>query len=91
MIGEGENVIKIDPMRVINIPVNALEFRSNVMYSLSLLKALNIDVIWDPMDWITFPDVDFILVQLQLIYDVIKNRHCVLPPAMANQAGVTSV
>ena len=91
MIGEGKNVIKIDPMRVVNKPTNIIEYRSNVVYVFALLKALNIEVFWDPMDWITYPDVDYIMIQLQYIYDALKNRHCVLPPAMGTQAGVTSV
>jgi len=90
MIGEGQGVIKIDPMRVINKPTNIVEFRSNILYVFSVLRALKIEICWDPIDWITFPDVDFAMIQLQYIYDVLKSKHCVLPPAMASQAGVTS-
>lgn len=90
MIGEGHNVVRIDPMRVVNRPTNIIEYKSNVVYAFSLLKALNIEICWEPIDWITYPDVDFMMIQLQYIYDVIKNKHCVLPPAMGNVAGVAS-
>ena len=90
MIGEGVGVVRVDPMRIVNKPTNVVEFRSNVIYSFQLLKALGIEVCWDPMDWVTFPDVDFTMIQLQYIYNALKGRNCVLPPATGNQAGVTS-
>lgn len=90
MIGDGQNVTKVDPMRVVNKPANIIEYRSNICYVFSLLRALNIEICWDPMDFITFPDPDFTMIQLEYIYEALKERHCVLPPAMGSQAGVTS-
>ena len=90
MIGEGANVINIDPMRIISKPTNAIEVRSNIIYVFTLLRTLKIEVVWDVMDWITYPDTDFVLLQLFYIYDALKARHCSLAPAMGNTAGVTS-
>jgi Calponin homology (CH) domain len=90
MIGEGAETIRIDPMRVVNKPKNVIEFKSNVNYVFGLVRALKVDLIFTPNDWISFPDVDFVMVQLLLIWNVIKNKQCVLPPAMLNNAGVTS-
>jgi hypothetical protein len=90
MIGDGQNIIKVDPMRVVNKPTNIIEYRSNMCYVFSLLRALNIEVCWDPIDFITFPDPDFTMIQLEYIYEALKEKHCILPPAMGSQAGVTS-
>ena len=89
-VGSGKNVVKIDPIRMVNMPANLSEYRTNLMYVFSLLHALEIDVLWDVMDWVSYPDVDFVLLQLTAIYEKLKMRQCSLPPAQGMNAGVTS-
>lgn len=90
MIGEGATTVKIDPMRIVSEPCSLSDFRSNVSYVWNLLRALKIEIIWDVEDWITFPDTEFVVLQLSIIYDAMKHRKCSLPPAQGNVAGVTS-
>jgi hypothetical protein len=89
-IGKGSSAIQVDPMRIVSEPCSISEFRSNVKYVFSLLQALEIEIIWDVDDWISFPDTEFIVLQLNNIFEVLKNRQCSLPPAQGNSAGVTS-
>jgi hypothetical protein len=89
-VGEGSGIVLIDPMRVIFNPQNISEFRANLVYVWSLLRAIKVEVIWDIDDWLTSADTEFIIVQLQYIYDSLKNRQCSLPPAQGQSAGVTS-
>lgn len=90
MIGEGENEIRIDPLRVAGEPASICDFRENLNYSFALCRALNIDVLWTAEDWITHPDTEFILLQLSYIYEALKNKQCSLPPAQGGHAGLTS-
>lgn len=89
-IGTGSSAIQVDPMRIVSEPCSISEFRSNVKYVFALLQALEIEIIWDVDDWISFPDTEFIVLQLNNIFEVLKNRQCSLPPAQGNSAGVTS-
>ncbi len=90
LVGQGSTVVKIDPIRMVNEPANLSEYRTNMLYVFSILKALEIDVIWNVMDWLSYPDADFVLLQLTIIYDALKSRQCSLPPAQGINAGVTS-
>ena len=69
VIGSGTSVVKIDPMRISSKPNNVMELRSNVIYVFTMLKALNIEIFWDVMDWITFPDT--VCSNLKFIYPLI--------------------
>lgn len=89
-LGEGVTMIKIDPMRIVQNPFEISEYRENLSYVLKLLKALEVQVLWDIDDWITVPDTEFIMLQLQYIYDKFKSKQCSLPPAQGSSAGVTS-
>jgi hypothetical protein len=89
-VGEGVDVISIDPMRVIFAPQNISEFRANLVYTWSLLRALKVEIIWDIDDWLTSADTEFIILQLSYIHDALKSRQCSLPPAQGQSAGVTS-
>lgn len=89
-VGRGASSIRIDSLRMYSEPSNILEYRSNISYCFSILKALDIEVIWDPMDWITYKDTEFIVLQLFYIYDALKEKQCNLPPAQGTSAGVTS-
>lgn len=89
-IGEGLNIVRIDSLRIISNPGNILDYRANMIYIFSLLKALDIKIIWDVDDWITYPDTEFLVLQLSYIYEGLKNRQCSLPPAQGTNAGVTS-
>jgi hypothetical protein len=89
-VGRGPSSIRIDSLRVYSEPSNILEYRSNISYCFSILKALDIEVIWDPIDWITYKDTEFIVLQLFYIYDALKEKQCNLPPAQGTSAGVTS-
>lgn len=89
-VGSGANAIRIDPLRVTAEPRSISEFRANVNYVFSLLRALNIEVFWEVDDWITHPDTEFILIQLGNVYEAFKHKQCSLPPAQGTIAGVTS-
>lgn len=89
-IGSNESLINIDPLRITFDPRSISEFRANLTYVFNLLKALNINVIWEVDDWMTYPDTEFIIMQLSIIYDRLKNSQCSLPPATGKIAGVTS-
>jgi hypothetical protein len=82
--------VTVDPIRIVNVPQNIADYRANVLYVLSLLRALNIEVLWDADDWITNPDTEFTTLQLSYIYECLKTRQCSLPPAHGTSAGVTS-
>jgi len=82
--------VRLDPMRVVKRPVGLTDVKANVTYVFSLLKALNIDLIFEVDEWITLPDADFILLQLTYIYDALKHRQGVLPAASGGDAGYTS-
>eukprot|EP01035_Chromulina_nebulosa_P018407 gene18407-24109_t len=89
-IGTDSKKVTIDPLRITSNPKSISEFRANSNYVFSLLKALSIEVLWDADDWITYPDTEFILLQLQLIYDKFSTSQCSLPPANGTVAGITS-
>lgn len=90
VVGEGAKAVKIDPLRIVSEPANIVDFRSNISYLFSLLRALNIEVLWDLEDWISYPDTEFIVLQLYYLYNALKMRQCSLPPAQGTNAGVTS-
>lgn len=90
LVGEGSGAVRIDSMRVYSNPANIVEFRSNIAYVFSLLAALNIEILWDMEDWITFADTEFVVLQLFYVYDKLQMRQCSLPPAQGTSAGVTS-
>ncbi|CAM9149832.1 unnamed protein product, partial [Ectocarpus fasciculatus] len=89
-VGEGASAVRIDSMRIYADPSNIVEFRSNITYIFSILAALNIEVIWDLQDWISYADTEFVVLQLFYIYEVLQSRQCSLPPAQGTSAGVTS-
>ncbi len=89
-LGEGATMIKIDPMRIVQNPFEISEYRENLSYVLKLLKALDVQVLWDVDDWITVPDTEFIMLQLHYIHEKFKSKQCSLPPAQGSSAGVTS-
>jgi hypothetical protein len=89
-IGSGDSIVQIDPHRMHNEPKSIGEFRSNITYIFSLLKALKIEVLWDVDDWLTYPDTEVRMFQLQLLYDCLKDIPSSLPPAQGNCAGITS-
>ena len=82
--------IRIDPMRIVRNPVGFTDTKANVTYVFALLKALGIDLLWEADDWLTNPDVDFVLLQLSYVYDALKSRQGVLPAASGVEAGYTS-
>lgn len=90
VIGEGARQVRIDPLRVMFDAQSIREFRANIVYVFSLLHALNIEVLWDVDDWLTYPDTGVVLLQLNHIYETLKVRQCSLPPAQGTNAGVTS-
>ena len=89
-VGEGLNMVRIDSLRIKRFTNNIKEYRDNISYVFKLLRALDIEVLWDVDDWITYPDTEFIVLQLFIIYESIKGRQCSLPPAQGTSAGVTS-
>lgn len=90
VIGEGVNAVRIDSLRIVWNQMNISEFRSNVLYVFSLLRALDIAVLWDVEDWLSYPDTEFIVLQLFYIFQALQNKQCSLPPAQGTNAGVTS-
>mmetsp|Transcript_16858 Transcript_16858/g.25360 ORF Transcript_16858/g.25360 Transcript_16858/m.25360 type:complete len:1542 (-) Transcript_16858:189-4814(-) len=89
-IGEGLDMVRIDALRVTKDTKNIMDFRANIQYVFSLLRALHVEVLWDVDDWITYPDTEFIVLQMFLVYEALKGRQCSLPPAQGTSAGVTS-
>ncbi len=89
-IGEGSNLVRIDPLRIVLEPARISDFRANVNYVFSLMKAAKITNIWDTESWITFPDTESVLLQLSFIYETFKDRGCCLAPASGTSAGVTA-
>lgn len=82
--------IRIDPMRVVKNPQGLTDIKANVSYVFSLLQALKVDLLFQVDDWLTFPDIDFVLLQLTYIYETFKNRQGVLPASSGKEAGYTS-
>lgn len=90
IIGQGSKMQRVDPLQVCGDPTSICDYRDNLVYAFSLLDSLNIDVVWTVEDWISFPDTEFILLQLFFIYEKLKNKQCSLPPAQGNAPGLTS-
>lgn len=89
-IGEGETIIKIDPMRVVSFPDNYDDIRANLIYVFSLLKALEVEALWTPDEWLTYPDTEFAILQLSYVYEALRDRQCNLPAASGTTAGLTT-
>ena len=89
-VGEGVDMIRIDAKRVVSRPTNVNEYRENIKYIFAILKALKISILYDLDDWLTYPDTEFIVYQLFVIYEAVKQRQCSLPPAQGGNAGVIS-
>jgi hypothetical protein len=89
-IGRGATQIKVDPIRVFFKPVCIAETRANLQYVFALLKALEVELVWDVEDWLIMSDSQFTLLQLANVFEVVKRRQCCLPPAQGHMAGVSS-
>ena len=51
-------------MRVVRNPIGYEDARANVTYVFSLLAAMDIQTLWRPEEWLTFPDTEFALLQV---------------------------
>ncbi len=89
-IGSGSNAQRIDPLRMVGDPTSICDFRENLTYVFHLLRLLGVDILWTAEDWISNPDTEFILLQLQYIYDFLRFKQCTLPPAQGDKPGLTS-
>ena len=89
-IGRGGNSVKIDTQKIHWEPKDLGQYRANVTEIFTLLKALGVGCLWNVDDWITFPDQDFVLLQLHQIFDRYRNSHCVIPPAHGPSPGIAS-
>ena len=47
-------------------------------------------MLWTVEAWITYPDTEFVLLQLSYVYELLKDRQCVLPPAQGDVPGLVS-
>jgi hypothetical protein len=90
IIGEGSTTIRIDPMRIVANPDNYDDIRANLIYVFSLLKALEIESLWTPDEWLTFPDTEFAILQLSYVYEALRDRQCNLPAANGTTAGLAT-
>lgn len=82
--------MRVDPLQVCGDPSSICEYRDNLLYVFSLLEALGIDILWTVEDWISYPDTEFIMLQLIFIYETLKTKQCSLPPAQGSTPGITS-
>jgi len=89
-VGESVDMVRIDAKRIVSKPQNVNEYRDNIKYLFAILKALKVPCLYDLDDWLTYPDTEFIVYQLYVIYEALKHRQCSLPPAQGQNAGVTS-
>lgn len=89
-IGKGTNVHHVDPLRISGDPTSICDFRSNLLYVFQLLGLLDIDVLWTAEDWISNPDTEFIMFQLSIIFEKLRDKQCTLPPAHGDKPGLTS-
>ena len=89
-VGEGIDMVRIDAKRIVSKPANVNDYRENIKYLFALLKALKIPCLYELDDWLTYPDTEFIVYQLFVIYESLKSRQCSLPPAQGVNAGVSS-
>lgn len=89
-IGNSSGMQRIDPLRMVGDPTSICDFRDNLTYVFHLLRLIGIDIMWTAEDWISNPDTEFILLQLQYIYDVLRFKQCSLPPAQGDKPGLTS-
>eukprot|EP01034_Spumella_vulgaris_P024826 gene24826-31213_t len=90
VIGDGDEAVRIDPLRVAGEPSSICDFRDNLEYVFQLLRVLGVEVMWTPEDWLTHPDTEFIMLQLSYVYEALKHKQCSLPPAQGGSAGLTS-
>lgn len=89
-VGTGSTAVKVDSRKIYWEPRDLAQHRSNVQQVFKLLEALRIEVLWTVDDWITFPDSDFVLLQLRRIYERFQHSHCVIPPAQGFAVGMSS-
>jgi hypothetical protein len=86
----GPNADRVDPLQIAGDPSSISDYRSNLSYVFKLLGILKINVLWSAEDWISNPDTEFIMFQLFLIYENLKDKQCTLPPAHGDKPGLTS-
>jgi hypothetical protein len=83
-IGQYKKLVFIDPLRINFAPTCLSEFQSNITYVFSLLHALEIPVIFEVDDWLTYNNNDFLMLQLSYIYDSLQFRQgCVLSASIS--------
>ena len=88
----GPKSLQIDPKRVSFSPRSLGEMKSNVQYVFALLDMLQVDVLWTAEEWIAKSDSSFLILQLNSIHALCRDRQCAVPLADTLQAipGVTS-
>ena len=52
------------------------------------LVGVCVSVLWTAEAWITYPDTEFVLLQLSYVFELLKDRQCVLPPAQGDVPGL---
>jgi len=90
MIGGGSTTVKIDPIRIVYNARSYDDMKANVTYCFQLLKALDIQLLWKPEEWITLPDTEFCTLQLSYIYEFLCTRQCSLAPATNEAPGLAT-
>ena len=92
VVSDGINIISIDPSRVFFSPRSLPDMRSNVSYVFDILETLGLDVFWTVDEWINLDETCFMVLQLSKLYDLCRDRQCVLPLAdtLKLTPGITS-
>ncbi len=89
-IGKGSTTVKIDPIRVVSDARSYDDMKANITYVFQLLRALDIQLLWEPEEWLTLPDTEFCILQLSYIYEFLCTRQCILSPATNETPGLAT-
>lgn len=67
-----------DSARIYANPIDQDQYLHNTQQVFALLRASGVELLWTPADWVTFPDEDFVVLQLSHIFAHFKGRPCAL-------------
>ena len=79
--GGGGVWVVVDSARIVANPTELAQAAHNTEEVFALLRACGIDLLWTAEDWVSFPDDDFVVLQLHRVFSHFRDRKCALQDA----------
>ena len=73
--------VVVDSARIVANPTELAQAAHNTEEVFALLRACGIDLLWTAEDWVSFPDDDFVVLQLHRVFSHFRDRKCALQDA----------